>query len=266
MLDRLLSLTEVTAIAHRGGSALRPENTLAAFAHAAELGADAIECDVHLSSDGEPVVIHDYTLERTTDAAGPVSDRTARELSELDAGHHFAVNGAFPFRGQGLHVPRLAEVLDRWRGPVIVEIKGERPETAERALDVIRELGARDRVIIGGFSGVVLDAVRRVAPGVPTSASRDEITAALIGTAAGQPLVRGAFTVYQAPIRYQGQNGVHEAFVRAARALQIPVQVWIVDDPEEMRQLIRWGATGIISDRPDLAVGVRDRMKLGVTS
>jgi glycerophosphoryl diester phosphodiesterase len=96
---------------------------------------------------------------------------------------------------------------------------------------------------------------------MPTSASFDEITAALKATAMGHPLAPGAFAVYQAPIRYQGQNGVHEAFVRAAvTAAKIPVQVWIVDDPREMRQLISWGVTGLISDRPDVAVEiVRER-------
>jgi glycerophosphoryl diester phosphodiesterase len=79
--SRLLSLTDVTAIAHRGGSKLRPENTMVAFDHAVAIGADAIECDVHLSHDGEVVVIHDPTLDRTTDATGPVSARTARELA-----------------------------------------------------------------------------------------------------------------------------------------------------------------------------------------
>src|SRR5512134_2212691 len=79
MIERLLSLTDVAAIAHRGGARLRPENTLAAFDHALSLGVDALECDVHLSRDGEPVVIHDPTLDRTTEASGPVAARTAAE-------------------------------------------------------------------------------------------------------------------------------------------------------------------------------------------
>src|SRR5262245_51004426 len=98
----------MAVIAHRGGSKLRPENTLASFDHAIALGVDALECDVHLSADGEPVVIHDATLDRTTDASGPVADRRADDLAGLDAGFHFAAADGFPYRGRGLGVPRLA--------------------------------------------------------------------------------------------------------------------------------------------------------------
>src|SRR5580765_2662312 len=100
----------VLAIAHRGGSKLRPENTLAAFNHAVTLGVDAFECDVHLSSDGEVVLIHDDTLDRTTDGSGRVSDRTASELSRIDAGFRFGEADGFPWRGRGLGVPRLADL------------------------------------------------------------------------------------------------------------------------------------------------------------
>src|SRR5215510_2479468 len=102
---------KVAAIAHRGGSKLRPENTLAAFDHALSLGVDGLECDVHLSSDGEPVVIHDPTLDRTTDATGPVSAQTAKTLAGVDAGAKFAAGDARPYCGAGIGVPRLAEVL-----------------------------------------------------------------------------------------------------------------------------------------------------------
>ncbi len=105
----LLSLDHLNVIAHRGGSKLRPENTLAAFDHAVTLGVDAIECDVQLSRDGEVVVIHDATLDRTTDARGPVSSLSAAELGRVDAGFHFGAAQGHPCRGKGVYVPRLAE-------------------------------------------------------------------------------------------------------------------------------------------------------------
>ena len=121
------------AIAHRGGAALRPENTMAAFDHAVELGVDAIELDVRLSRDAEVVVIHDATLDRTTDARGPVAALTAAELARVDAGHRFQVDGRFPHRGVG--IARLVDVLDRFRDlPFIVELKGESPELASRTV------------------------------------------------------------------------------------------------------------------------------------
>ena len=257
MIDRLLSLSDAAAIAHRGGSHLRPENTLAAFDHAVELGCDAVECDVHLSADGEPVVIHDPTLDRTTDRTGAVGALTADELSRVDAGYRFGAADGFPWRGEGCGVPRLAELLGRHRTlPVVIEIKGDRPEVAERVLAVIRDAGAESRVIVAGFSQVVIDVIRRLAPEVPTSASQDEVAASIRAASAGQPVVRGAFRLFQAPIRYNGQRAFDAAFVLGARAAALPVQVWVVDDPGEMRELLGWGVTGIISDRPDVAVAV----------
>src|SRR5262245_65707526 len=100
MISSLLSTSVPVAIAHRGGSLLRPENTLVAFEHAVGLGVDALECDVHLSRDGDAVVIHDATLERTTDATGPVSAHRADELARAEAAYHFGTNGTFPFRGR----------------------------------------------------------------------------------------------------------------------------------------------------------------------
>src|SRR5215217_3881167 len=102
--------------AHRGG-ALRPENTIASFDHGLDLGADGLEFDVHLSRDGVVVVHHDPTLDRTTGGSGVLSARTADELGSVDAGHWFRAPGAgaaeFPFRGQGIGIPRLRDVLIR---------------------------------------------------------------------------------------------------------------------------------------------------------
>src|SRR3954466_10045111 len=100
--------------AHRGGSALGPENTIAAFDMGMAAGADGLELDVHLSADGVVVVHHDPTLDRTTDASGPVAARTAAELARVDAGYRFTKNGEYPFRGQGIGVPTLAEVFRRY--------------------------------------------------------------------------------------------------------------------------------------------------------
>jgi glycerophosphoryl diester phosphodiesterase len=260
VLDRLLSLSEISAIAHRGGSRLRPENTMAAFDHAVALGAHGVECDVHLSRDGEPVIIHDDTVDRTTGATGAVAGFTAAELARLDAGYRFGAEAGHPFRGRGIGVPRLAELLERHpRLPVIIEIKGESEATAEGVLAVVRDAHAESRVIIAGFSQRVLDLIRRLAPEIPTSASQAEATAAIQGAAAGAPLRLGPFRLYQVPLRYNGQPAFDGAFVRAARDAGAPVQVWVVDDPEEMRQIAAWGVTGIISDRPDLALDCASR-------
>jgi glycerophosphoryl diester phosphodiesterase len=260
MLSRLLSFDAPVAIAHRGGSKLRPENTLPAFAHAVSLGVDAVECDVHLSSDGEPVVIHDATLERTTDRGGAVSRLTARQLASVDAGAQFAPDAGSPYRGLGIGIPTLAEVLAvAGELPVVVEIKGTEVRTAERALDVIRNAGAEGRVVLGGFSHAVVSHLRSVAPAVVTSASRDEVRAALRWSWFGLAPRRAGYRLFQVPLRLQERTVLTRRFVRAARRARLPVQAWIVDDPGDMRTLIGWGVAGLISDRPDLAIAaVRD--------
>jgi glycerophosphoryl diester phosphodiesterase len=264
MLESLLSLDRLAAIAHRGGSKLRPENTLAAFDHAVSLGVDALECDVHLSRDGEAVVIHDATLDRTSDASGPVASRSAAELSRVDAGFRFGADDGFPFRSRGCGVPTLRELLDRYRDrPLIVEIKGDDPAVGRRAVGIIREHGALERVIVGGFSPAVLDAVRREAPGVPTGASRLESRRALTRSYFRLTPSRPAFQVFQMPFRLRGRQMFGRSFVTAARRGRLPVHAWIVDDPGDMARLIAWGVTGIISDRPDLAV---DAVKAALTA
>ncbi|MDP9322366.1 MAG: glycerophosphodiester phosphodiesterase, partial [Acidobacteriota bacterium] len=148
--------------AHRGGAALRPENTLASFDNGLSLGADGLELDVHLSRDAVVVVHHDATLERTTSGRGKVSALTADELARLDAAYWFSpvTDGArrtepappqsFPLRGQGHGVPRLGKVLSRYPGvPLIIELKVNDPELARRTIDEVRLAGAVDRVAFG---------------------------------------------------------------------------------------------------------------------
>jgi glycerophosphoryl diester phosphodiesterase len=140
----------LTVFAHRGGAALAPENTRGAFRQAAALGVDGCELDVRPSKDGEVVVIHDATLERTTDAAGPVDALTAAELGRVDAAHRFGATTGFPWRGRGEGVPRLADVLaDHPALPFIVEVKGEDPAFARTVAAVVARAGALDRVCFG---------------------------------------------------------------------------------------------------------------------
>jgi glycerophosphoryl diester phosphodiesterase len=254
----LLSTERVVAIAHRGGSKLRPENTIAAFVHALTLGVDGIECDVHLSKDGEPVVIHDPTLDRTTDAIGPVAALTASALAEVDAGFRFGEADGFPWRGRGCGIPRLATLLGECATtPTIVELKGDDPALADRVVHVVGEVGATERVILAGFSQRVLDRVRQIAPDLPTSASSDECRAAIGRGRLGLAPPRGAARVFQVPYRIDGRDVFGARFVRAARRRGVPVHAWIVDDPDDMARLVACGVTGLISDRPDRAVGLR---------
>lgn len=255
MPHALLSLDVPVVIAHRGGARLRPENTMAAFEHASTLGVDAIECDVHLSKDGEVVVIHDDTVDRTTDASGAVSAFTAADLARMDAAWAFRdLDGQPAFRGRGIGVPRLADALARLPGvPFVLELKGEDPAIVPPVIDVIRRSGRERDVVLGGFSHTVLTAARALAAGIPTSASSLEVHEAVRrGWFWLSPRPSGC-RLFQMPFHYEGRQIIRRRLTRAVRRAGMPVHAWVIDDPVEMRTLIDWGVTGLITDRPDLA-------------
>jgi glycerophosphoryl diester phosphodiesterase len=238
--------------AHRGGARLRPENTLLAFDHGLSLGADGLEFDVHLSRDGVVVVHHDATLDRTTNGHGPLAALTADELARLDAGFHFQ-----GFRGAAGGVPRLDEVLGRYPSiPVIIELKVNVPELAHRTIDAVRAAGAVDRVALGSFGRRVLRAARAYEPSIRTGSSREETRLALYRSWVRWPVRRPAYHEYQVPELAGSTRVVSPRFIRDAHAADLPVKVWTVDDPDDMRRLLSWGVDAIISDRPDIAVEV----------
>lgn len=254
-VDRLFRSDRVSAIAHRGGSKLRPENTLAAFEHAIALGVDGLECDVHLSADRVPVVVHDPTLDRTTDASGPVGARTAAELRAVDAGYRFGESNGAPWRGRGVGIPGLASVLDLSADlPVIIELKGEDPAIVPPVLDIVRRSRRSDRVMFGGFSHTVLTAARQLAPDVPTSASRQEIEQAVKRSYFGLGPGRTGCALFQVPLRFHGREILTARLTRRLRRSGFVVHSWIIDEVEDMRRVIDWGVTGLISDRPDLVI------------
>jgi glycerophosphoryl diester phosphodiesterase len=248
--------------AHRGGAALRPENTLAAFDHGMALGADGLELDVHLSRDGVVVVHHDATLERTTDGRGAVADYTAGELARVDAGYWFtpapAPDGAaHPFRGRGLGVPTLADVLARYPSArLIVELKANEPDLARRTVDAIRTAGAVERVALGSFYWRVLHAARSYEPAIATGASREETRWALYRSYVRWPLGRTSYRELQVPERSGATTIVTPRFIAHAHRARLAVKVWTVDLEADVRRLLSWGVDAIISDRPDVAVGV----------
>ena len=253
--------------AHRGGAALRPENTIAAFDHGLACGADGLEFDVHLSRDGVVVVHHDDTLERTTGAVGRLVDRLADELSRLDAGFTFTTSGdgasgAFPFRGQDIGIPRLREVLARYPATrCIIELKVNEPELARRTIDEIRAASAIERVALGSFYWRVLHAARTYEPRIVTGASKEETRWALYRSRVRWPLGRRTgYREFQVPERLGMTTIVTPRFISHAHRSGLPVKIWTVDTEPDIRRLLAWGADAVISDRPDVAVQVRESL------
>ena len=250
--------------AHRGGCALGPENTIAAFDAGVAAGADGLELDVHLSADGVPVVFHDNTLDRTTDAAGPVRARTADELARVDAGYRFTIDGRFPFRGQQAGVPALRDVLRRYPAlPVIIEMKEDTAAMGEAVAAAVRATDSVDRVCGAGYGRESIRAFRQALPAAATSASHAEVRLALYRSWAGWPVRRPPFGGYQVPEVAGAVRVVSPRFVRHAQHAGLRVQVWTVDSEPDMERLLGWGVDGLISNRPDLAVRVRDRLQDG---
>jgi glycerophosphoryl diester phosphodiesterase len=251
--------------AHRGGCALGPENTLAAFDLGLSAGADGLELDVHLSADGVVVVHHDPTLERCTDATGPIARRTAAELARVDAGNGFrSADGRSTFTGQGIGVPTLREVLRRFAGvPTIIEMKVDSEAMGRALVDEIRAADAVEWTCAAGFGCRATRAVRALLPELATSACRDEVRLALYRSWAGWPTRHAPFGGYQIPERSGIYRIVSPRFIAQAHRAGLKVQVWTVDEEPDMRRLLDWGVDALISNRPDLAVRVRDEVVCG---
>ena len=255
MLHPFFSSPPPLVFAHRGGSALAPENTFAAFDNGLALGANGLELDLHLSRDGIVVVHHDGTLERTTNLQGPVAGRTAAELARADAGFSFRDGEAFPFRGRGIGVPLLTDVLLEYPDVrIILELKGDRVALARATVEAVRAAGAIDRVCVGAFGSRVLRAARTCDPALATSASASEVRWALYRSWCRLPVSRGRYAGYQVPEWAGRTHVVTPRFIEAAHRAGLGVQVWTVNDPAEARMLLGWGADALITDRPDLIV------------
>ena len=243
--------------AHRGGAGLAPENTMPAFDNGLACGADGLECDVHLSRDGVPVVIHDPTVDRTTNGTGAVADLTAATLAALDAGYRFTRDGAFPFRGRGLGVPALRDVFDRFpHVPLLVELKSADPELVPLVVDEIRAVGGIGRITVGSFLHGALDAVRAREPRIGTGAATDEIKSEVAAAVFGSGARKPPFQSFQVPEVYAGMRVVTREFVARAHDVGVSVIVWTVDREEDILRLLEWGVDGLITDRPDVAVPV----------
>jgi glycerophosphoryl diester phosphodiesterase len=222
--------------AHRGGSALAPENTLEAFAKGLSFGADGLELDVHLSRDGHVVVHHDRTLDRTTRLRGSIAARDAAELSAAG-------------------VPRLADVLAAHRDArVIVELKVNDAGLAAAFVGVVRAASAVERVCAGSFGRRVLRAVRALEPAVATSAAREDVRWALYRSWVGCSPGRVEYQGFQVPERAGTTRVVSPKFVTCAHRAGLSVQVWTVDREDDARRLLSWGVDALITDRPDIIV------------
>jgi glycerophosphoryl diester phosphodiesterase len=254
-------------LAHRGASASAPENTLDAFRLAVESGAGGLELDVHLTRDGHPVVIHDPTLDRTTNTSGAVAGLTLDELREPDAGYNFSPEGGntHPYRGLGLRIPTLAEVLREFPGVVLnIDMKADRPGIEAAVQEVLREADAEGRALVVSSRRGAVRRFRRMSGGrISTGASRWEIGVFLLfSNLRLERLLIPAYDALQVPLTYRGLPLVTRRFVDAAHGRNVRVDAWTINEEGEMRRLLDLGVDVIMTDRPETLaelLGERER-------
>jgi len=239
-------------LAHRGGSKLAPENTAYAFHRALEWWrADLLEIDVQPTADGDAVVIHDPTVDRTTDGSGPVSSFTVAELKRLDAGYRFTPDGgaSYPLRGAGVGLSTIREVLEEFpHARINIEIKDGRAQQA--VWDAVHDLHAVHRVLIA--AGDRNDRSRFRSYAGPTSAGRQDVVALYaLHRARAAALWTPTVDAFQIPEVLGDRRVLDPRMVRELHARNVAVHVWTIDEEADLRRLLGWGVDGIVTDRPD---------------
>jgi glycerophosphoryl diester phosphodiesterase len=240
------------AIAHRGDSGARPENTIESFRAAAAAGAHCMELDIHTTRDGEVVVAHDADLKRMCGRDAKIAQLTYAELAASDAGFNFTTgNGAYPFRGRGFRIPKLHEVLSEFSGErFVIEVKQTEPSLTRAMLEIIDRVGIRRRVIVVSEHQQPLDEIRQLAPGIPTNFSALEVGNMFQALARNDATYRPPGDAFQVPPQYESWRLVTPESVSAAHRWGVEVHVWTVNEPAEMRALLELGVDGIITDYP----------------
>ncbi len=266
------------AYAHQGGAWEGPSSTLYAIQGALAAGATAIELDVHATADGQLVVGHDPTVDRTTDSSGKIADMTWDRLRTLDNAYWWSPGAdvtpglepdQYPYRGRApedrrFRIALLEEVLDAFPGTVLnLDIKQTAPAVApyEQALaELLRRFGRSDDVIVASFLDAATDAFSTFAPDIPTSAGTVAVAAFVQAVKAGETPPAMRHVALQVPARYGDITLVDQSFVDVAHEEGLAVHVWTIEEETEMEDLCRLGVDGIITDRPSALAKVLDRL------
>lgn len=249
-------------IAH-AGSELYPSDTLYALEQYAAMDVDVLEMDVHMTADGHIILIHDDTVDRTTEGTGDVREMTLEEVQSLDAGYYWTKNGGLshPFRGQGIIIPTLEQVFERFPDyPMIIEIKQADPPMEQELCSLLVEYEMDEKVIIPSFHDDVMQRFRDACPQVATAASRGEVIefvvksyTLLFGTIDPQ------YHALQVPEKEYGIPIVNRFTVWTASRRNLQTQIWTINDPLEMQRFIDMGVHGIMTDRTNLLIDLLGR-------
>ena len=247
-------------IAHRGGRSLGPENTIYTFRRAIELGTDVIEMDLQTTSDGGLVILHDRTVDRTTNGKGAVDSFTLPELKKLDAGFRWSPDNSstYPLRNKGITIPTLAEVFKAFPDSRInIELKSSQVNTIQDLCRTVRVNGMSEKVLIACFDAGKLVEFRSVCPEVATSAGASEaVTFYWLQWAHLESAYSPSAQALQIPEAYGDYRIATTRFCNAAHGRNMRVHVWTVNDIESMQRLIDLGVDGIMTDYPDRLLNI----------
>ena len=243
-------------LAHRNGRALLPGNTIEAGVNALDAGADVLELDVHLTADNVLVLRHDATIDNTTNGSGRIAEMTLAEIQAFDVGFH-EVDYPDLVAAPGIKVPTLSSLFERLPASrFLIELKPSNTAPADELCRLIKEYGLAHQVVVGSFHDSVLSHFREVCPTVPTSLGVTEATwLVLLGKFGLGHLYDSPGYSVQLPM---GEDGfiVTPALVKAIHQLNMRVEVWTINDPQTMQNLMDMGVDGIITDRPDVLEGL----------
>jgi glycerophosphoryl diester phosphodiesterase len=251
----LINSPKVNNIAHRGGKGIGPENTIYTFKKAFELGIDILEMDIHSTSDSILVVIHDHSVNRTTNGDGLVLDFNLEELSQLNAGYYWTENDSldFPFRKLNIPIPTLEDVISLFPNTKLnIEIKQDLPFIPENLCQLIYKYNLEKNVLIGSFIDGIIEEFRDICPEVATSANISNVKILY-----GLNLIHLAwiysppFEVIELPPYYKDSFILDQQFINTLHKKNIPVYVWTINTPNEMNRLIKLNVDGIITDYPN---------------
>lgn len=239
--------------AHQGASGEAPSNTMAAFERAVKDGIPFLETDCHPTRDGEIVLCHDATVDRTTNGEGEIRELAMRQLDELDAGYRFSADGSsFPFRDQGIRIPRLRELLEALPGVRInLEIKQGDQAVVDEVYSLVARAGATDRVLLAAAEEDVMERIHAASPSTAIGSSTTDVLRfyEAVRDETWQKLeLRGH--ALQIPQEFAGLSLVTEQALHAAHQLGLFVHVWTVNERADMQALLEADVDGIMSDYP----------------
>ncbi|MCT8137795.1 glycerophosphodiester phosphodiesterase [Anaerobacillus sp. CMMVII] len=252
---------EPLIIAHQGGNHLAPSSSIAAFDKAVEIGAHVLEYDLHITKDGHLALIHDPTVDRTTDGTGEVVAMTLAEVQALDAGYTFTdLNGEHSYKGQGVYIPDVREMFDRYPDKLhLIEIKDTNPydrmdEIITTLWNIVLEYNMQDKVLIAAFDSFILERVTELTEGqAATGGGKKETTNFVVAHKFFiHPFYFPKVDSFQLPTAQSGFDLTDKKLIKGANRLNQEVYYWTINDKETMLHLLENGAHGIITDRPDL--------------